>query len=84
MLDQSIKARHNYFTEQNEDELDKLLLHVANLADIEWEYTDTVLRVFGLAPDTDYIEIGHPRAARAFLEAWLMGYNTGFKDGRDS
>ena len=70
------------FTDQDKDRLSAVLFKIADVVSkIEWEFENGKLLIWGLDPN-ERIEICHPRAARAFLDAWLMGYERGFGDGR--
>ena len=65
------------------DHLETTLGKIADIVDgLQWEFNDGRLLIWGLKPDDEHIEIGHPRAARAFLDAWLLGYDRGFGDRR--
>lgn len=74
--------RRNLFNDKDVEKLTEVLNRIDQVTEIGWKFDDEGLAISGLKPEGE-VFIGHPRAARAFLDAYLLGYDHGFKDGRE-
>lgn len=76
------------FPANERQEIELTLKRVAQKVDISWEWLGVdglnggamILLITGI--DSREISIGHWKSARAFLDAYLMGYEQGYDDGR--
>jgi len=58
-----------------------ILGRINHLTEIDWKFTNDTLVVNGIEKDS--ITFTHPKSAKAFLDAYLIGYDHGYSDGRD-
>ncbi len=70
----------DHFTDSDVTEVLDLLKAVNEITEIGWEFKEHGLVVTGLDEGVSEVTLSHPRSARAYLDAYLLGYNHGRSD----
>ncbi len=72
------------FSDDDINEITELLKAVDQITQISWEFEERRgLVVSGLDTDVGDVVLSHPRSARAYLDAYLLGYYHGKSDGKE-